>query len=172
MGLNIGSILKKAAGLVSNPLGVIVGLVADVAETIGSQDIGDVIAAINGKNPNLTPQEKADVQKLTRDHELATDRAWQSFMIDHEGKAADMPQFVQILRALVRPSLSWLIPGFAGWVSWYQLTRITFLSEIQAQLLAQINNKLWIATFMVLGFWFGEKLLTRTGIMGAFKSKG
>ena len=64
-----------------------------------------------------------------------------------------------------------MVPGFAGWVSWYQLTRITFLSDIQAQLLAQINNKLWIATFMVLGFWFGEKLLTRTGIMSAFKGK-
>ena len=172
MGLNIGGILKKAMGALSNPIGAAIGLINDVAGTIGSDSISNVVAALSGNYQGLTPQEQAKVTKITQDHELAVEQGWQSFMIQHEGKAKDMPQFVQILRALVRPSLSWLIPGFAGWVSWYQLTRITFLSDVQAQLLAQINNKLWIATFMVLGFWFGEKLLTRTGIMGAFKGKG
>ena len=172
MGLNIGGILKKAMGAITNPVGAAISLLSDVAVAIGTDKITDVIDAVSGRTERLTPEQLASVQQITMDHELAVEQSWQSFMIDHEGKAKDMPKFVQILRALVRPSLSWLIPGFAGWVSWYQLTRITFLSEIQAQLLAQINNKLWIATFMVLGFWFGEKLLTRTGIMGAFKNKG
>ena len=172
MGISIGSILKKAAGLVTNPIGAAVDLLRDVAGTLNTDSVVNVVAALRGNYSGLTPEMEAGVKQLTQKHELAVDEAWQSFMIQHEGKAEDMPKFVQILRALVRPSLSWLIPGFAGWVSWYQLTRITFLSDVQAQLLAQINNKLWIATFMVLGFWFGEKLLTRTGIMGAFKNKG
>ena len=172
MGISIGSILKKAVGAITNPVGAAIGLLSDVAGTIRSDSVVDVIQALSGNTDSLNPEEKAAVKRITQAHELSVEQGWQSFMIDHEGKAKDMPKFVQILRALVRPSLSWLIPGFAGWVSWYQMTRITFLTDIQAQLLAQINNKLWIATFMVLGFWFGEKLLTRTGIMSAFKGKG
>ncbi len=169
MGINIGSILKKVVGAVTNPIGAASSLFDDVAKAIGSDDINDVLDAVLGENTNLTPQERAEVQQLTQEHELATDQAWQSFVLQHTGAAKDMPKSVQIIRALVRPFLSVTIPGLAAWATIYQLQNIMLLPLEKLELLAQLNNKLWVATLVVLGFWFGEKLITRTGLVDAFK---
>ncbi len=81
-----------------------------------------------------------------------------SFVVDYEGKAADVPKPIVYLRSSVRPLFTygvgyfdWLC--FSGGISW---------TPEQMKLLFAVN-------LICLGFWFGEKALKKSGILGVLK---
>lgn len=82
------------------------------------------------------------------------DSEFKKFMLDYEGKAEDMPRFIQILRSSVRPV-----------VTYWSLILITWLmfsgslgEEFQNNM-AAIPDQLWYIFLAVFGFWFGGRAL-------------
>ena len=84
----------------------------------------------------------------------ADDSAWRQFVLDYTGKLTDIPKPIQYLRSLVRPMLTFLITGAYVW-GW---SKPGTFSPDQMDTLSP-------AMLLVLAFWFGEKALSRTGLV-------
>jgi len=88
---------------------------------------------------------------------------FRDFVIEHTGAAKDMPRFIQVTRGLVRPLITFGVFGLDTYVVWYRLTHV-----ISVERLEQYNQDLkllFAMTLIVLTFWFGEKMITRTGLV-------
>jgi hypothetical protein len=111
--------------------------------------------------------DKAEKVQLMQEFELsmrkvamAEDSDFRKFVLDYEGRIADVPYLIKVLRSSVRPVLTYFVVGayVYGW-----LNPEVFSSE---QMLV-----LKPAMLLVLGFWFGEKLLSRSGLMDVIGNK-
>ena len=91
---------------------------------------------------------------------LDQDSGFRKFVIEYEGRISDIPKPVQYLRSSIRPILTLAISGLYG----YGWLHPAIFSTLQMDLLQP-------AFLLVLVFWFGEKALTRTGLMDMLKAK-
>jgi len=84
---------------------------------------------------------------------IEQDENFRNFMLNYEGKLADIPKPIQYLRSSVRPVLTYVITGayIYGFLYPEKFTPEQMMILKPAMLLA-------------LSFWFGERLLTRTGL--------
>ncbi|MCB1026110.1 MAG: hypothetical protein KDB79_17060 [Acidobacteria bacterium] len=89
---------------------------------------------------------KAKAERIVAETLLMKDGAFRNFVLDYEGKAADLSPTVQIIRSMVRPILTMM---FSIVFSWMLLHPIDYKPE-------QIQVVFWIE-LIVLGFWFGDK---------------
>jgi len=92
--------------------------------------------------------------------------AFRNFILDYEGRAKEIPTTLVWLRSSIRPILTYMIVGayVCGWMGVkLPYTNMVFTPE-HMELLKP-------ALIMVLGFWFGERLLTRSGIVDAIKGR-
>ena len=97
-----------------------------------------------------------EIRKMT----TADDSAWRQFVLEYTGKITDIPKPVQYLRSLVRPVLTFVISGayIYGW-----LHPEVFTPEQMVVLKP--------AMLLVLAFWFGEKALSRSGLVDVLAKK-
>jgi len=148
MGLSIRGILSKAAGLIDNPVGGIL----------------DAILQKKGVD-KLTPLEKTEALSQVRegflsltDEALENDSSWRGFMLQYEGKAEDQHVSIKVLRGSIRPviTIAVMVELFLllnGWVS------------INSQ---NVPPEFWNIVQIVLGFWFGGRMLE--GVVQSLKT--
>jgi len=133
--------------------------------------IGGLIEKILDKvaPDKMSQAEKAqlvvDAQNALRSNELNTDEAFREFVLAYEGAAADMPRFIQVYRGLVRPTITFAVNGFLGYIIWMWFTG-TNLPE-GAELALKI---MFALALLVNGFWFGEKMVMRSGLTDLLKN--
>jgi len=91
-------------------------------------------------------------------------RQFYDFVVRYEGAAADMPRFVQVLRSLVRPVLTFVFAGYMIYVVqvWLLGDTLPENSDLSVKIIFAIN-------LLTLGFWFGERAVERSGILDLFK---
>ena len=113
---------------------------------------------------SLSEFEKADfklkTQELLSQESVQEDSDFRKFVLDYEGAASEHGRFIKFFRATVRPVLTYTITGTYVYAF---LNPITFTPEQMSTL-----NP---ATLIVLSAWFGEKILTRTGLMDVLRKK-
>ena len=97
---------------------------------------------------------KLQAQAMINQQLLAEGSAFNDFVLDYEGRAKDMPKSIQILRASVRPLITYLITGTVAWQVWQGQTIPTELHQL---------------ALLCLAFWFGDK--TVRNYMGAKQGK-
>ena len=85
---------------------------------------------------------------------------FRKFMLEYEGRLIDIPRPIQYLRSSVRPTITYLTTG--AYI--YAFLHPEQFTQNQLSMLHGI-------LFLVLGFWFGEKLLSRTGLVDVFKER-
>ncbi|MCB1048312.1 MAG: hypothetical protein KDC10_14050 [Calditrichaeota bacterium] len=125
--------------------------------------VGAVIEGVMGLVKSVLPRfvsDKDATAKLEQALEMELLKASQDeknsfyqFILGYEGKASEMPRFVQIFRGIIRPSLTCLIVGAYVWA---------FLHP--ADFSPQQMGLLHTALMIVLGFWFGERALKNLGL--------
>jgi len=113
--------------------------------------IGQVSNVVGGVMDRLWPTDgdKQKVETAKTQMKIAVQEAllkensqFRSFMLDYEGKAKDLPVVIQILRASVRPLLTYLIIGTIAWLTWNGRPIPTQLHQLG---------------LLCAGFWFGER---------------
>ncbi|KYC47874.1 MAG: hypothetical protein AMQ22_00192 [Candidatus Methanofastidiosum methylothiophilum] len=85
---------------------------------------------------------------------LQEDNALRSFFLEYEGRAADMPKSIQILRASVRPILTYVFGATTIYLFWKGV---------------EVPTSLYQMDLIIMVFWFGERavrnyLETKNGI--------
>jgi len=134
--------------------GTVLGLIDTVIATgvsIFNRILPDKTQATAAANEFEAAMRKAAMQE---------DGAWRQFVIEYTGKLADIPKPIQYLRSLVRPLLTFLITGAYVW-GW---SKPGAFSSDQMDSLSP-------AMLLVLAFWFGEKALSRTGLVDILAKK-
>ncbi len=101
-----------------------------------------------------------DMQQFIISTGLTEDQNFRNFILQYEGKAEDVPKFVVIIRAMIRPILTILVTG--SYIYGF-LNPETFSPEQMAILKP--------ATLIVLLFWFGEKTIQKSGILDVLGRK-
>ena len=86
--------------------------------------------------------------------------SFRDFVVAYEGAAEDVPKIIQIIRSLIRPAFTCLV----GYLDWHYFTNSASFTDDQSSLLMAVN-------IIVLGFWFGERALTNSGIVDMLKGK-
>lgn len=76
------------------------------------------------------------------------------FMLDYEGKASEMPRFVQIIRGSVRPVVTYWSLGLITWMMLSAGTGATIGTNLK-----DIPSELWYIFLAVFGFWFGGRAM-------------
>ncbi|GAB6075282.1 hypothetical protein JCM12825_01600 [Desulfurobacterium crinifex] len=111
-----------------------------------------------------TKQQKEKFEQLYRmallEEASKENSEFRKFMLEYEGRLIDIPRPVQYLRSSVRPMITYLT------VSSY-VYAFLHPEKFTPDQLSMLHNIL----LLVLGFWFGEKLITRTGLLDLFKKK-
>jgi len=83
---------------------------------------------------------------------------FRKFMLEYEGKLIDIPKPIQYLRSSVRPVITYITTG--SYI--YAFLHPEQFTQNQLSMLHGI-------LLLVLGFWFGERLLSRTGVFNILK---
>jgi hypothetical protein len=117
----------------------------------------------------MSQAEKAQLvvaaQKALHDNEFDTDEAFRKFVLAYEGAAADMPKVIQIIRGLIRPVITIATNGFFFYIvwTWFTGTDLPENSELAVKMVFAL-------TLLVDGFWFGEKMVMRSGLTDLLKN--
>ena len=85
---------------------------------------------------------------------------FRNFMLQYEGEASEIPKLILYLRSSVRPVITYFITGIYG----FAFLHPERFNEEQMFILKP-------ALLMVLGFWFGERLLKRSGLLEVLGNK-
>ncbi|WP_457755169.1 3TM-type holin [Thermovibrio ammonificans] len=85
---------------------------------------------------------------------------FRKFMLEYEGRLIDVPRPVQYLRSSVRPIITYLTAGSYVYAFLHP-------EKFTPEQLSMLHGIL----LLVLGFWFGERLVTRTGLLDLFKKR-
>ncbi len=83
---------------------------------------------------------------------------FRDFFIKYEGRFADLPRSMQLLRASVRPILTYVSMGAYIWAFLHP-------QEFTPQQMALLNNLL----LLMLAFWFGERAVKNLGLVDLLK---
>lgn len=121
-------------------------MLAGLAEGIGlvSKLAGRVVDRVLPET--MSEKERSELalraEQVAQELALEEEQLFRGFVLDYEGRAEALPVAVQVLRASVRPLLSYLLVISTAWLVWHG-------REIPAQL-HQLD-------LLCLGFWFGER---------------
>lgn len=91
---------------------------------------------------------------------MTGDRNFRNFVLGYEGTAKDIPKGLVWIRSAIRPAFTIMV----GYIDYLYFASINTFTLEQSSLLKAIN-------IIVLGFWFGEKALQRSGIIDVLKGK-
>ena len=165
MGIKIGDILKGVVGTVlkATPLGPIVGLVEGVAGAIGSDKVSDVAAVLRGEK-DISPEQEQAMADSLRVFTKQNDE----FFLDYEGRAKNIPRSMQILRASVRPVLTYMT-----FIMFYVVIVLFFFAVMPEGRDPELAVKMVAGlTGIVGGFWFygRQQQKMKNGEGGAFSS--
>ena len=100
----------------------------------------------------MTEEKEAEVQQ-------SLEGTFRNFVIQYEGAAKDIPKPILYLRSLIRPVFTCMI-GYIDFL-YFSSTTVAWGPE-KIALLKAIN-------MIVLFFWFGERAVTNSGIIGLLK---
>ena len=159
---------KKAGGAIK---GLWTGPALEIAEKAGDlfekagKTFSEAGAGHTGKREFELQMEELVTGVLERSQER-----FFNFFLAYEGKASELPTFLVILRGSVRPILTYALAGFWLWSYIYIFTK-TGLSPEDQVWLADAQALLFKLNLLSLGFWYGEKLLTRSGLADMFRKK-
>ena len=101
-----------------------------------------------------------ELQKFILGQGLQEDSDFRNFILQYEGKAEDTPTLINYLRTSVRPVLTYVISGAYIW-GWVHPEAYT---ETQMLVLKPM-------VIIVLLFWFGDRMIQRSGILDIFNKK-
>lgn len=118
--------------------------------SIGIQAVMDVVKRI-WPEP-MTEEKEAEVQG-------SLEGTFRNFVIQYEGAAKDIPKSILYLRSLIRPVFTIMI-GYIDFI-YFSVVAGAWTPE-KIALLKAIN-------MIVLFFWFGERAVTNSGIIGLLK---
>ena len=111
-----------------------------------------------------TKQQKEKFEQLYRmallEEASKENSEFRKFMLEYEGRLIDIPRPVQYLRSSVRPVITYAVTGA-------YIYAFLHPENFTPQQLAMLNTLL----LLVNAFWFGEKLITRTGFLDLFKKR-
>jgi hypothetical protein len=110
-------------------------------------------------------EHKVELEKLNfeRDKLRMQEKAqYHNFVLDYEGRAKEIPKTLVWLRSSIRPVLTYTI-SIAYILGWFGLCN----PRIPAKHMELLSP----ALLMVLGFWFTERLLQRSGLVQAVLGK-
>lgn len=99
------------------------------------------------------------------------ENSFRGFVLEYEGRAKDLPHWLLAFRGSVRPVLTYSLFGLWAWSHIYLFLHIDMNAETLVVLREQ-QLLLFKLNLLSLGFWFGEKLLTRSGLGEMFNKKG
>lgn len=133
---------------------------------------GKVIDKVAADKMSETDRErlKLEASQLASAELQKSEDNFRNFIIKYEGEAKDMPRVIQILRGSVRPILTYTLAGFWIWGYVYMFLNTNIPLE-RTVLLREIMDLLFKLNLVSLGFWYGEKIITRTGLAQFFKRK-
>jgi hypothetical protein len=129
----------------------IVESVIDAGKTVLDKFVMD-----KGEKERMEQEFELGVRKLV----MEEDSDFRKFLLDYEGRLIDVPVSIRFLRSSVRPVLTYVITG--AYIYGFLMPEV--FTEGQMLVLKP-------AVLMVLGFWFGEKLLSRSGLLDAVKGR-
>jgi len=112
------------------------------------------------------------MQQAVTDAAISQEKQLQDFFIAYEGSAVDMPRFVQIMRGIIRPAIT--LSSFYGLlllmlILIYDPT--LWATPLQQEMVGRLLNILYVVNLIVLTFWFGEKIIRKSGILEIFNKK-
>lgn len=136
--------------------------------------LGDLIGKVLDKvaPDKLSPGDRlkieAEIARAVRSDEGELEDAFRQFILEYEGRAADMPRFIQILRGTVRPVLTYAFSAFFLTIVWAWLMGDITLTGPDVSTAVKL---VFACTALTLGFWFGDRLLQRSGLLDVLKRK-
>jgi hypothetical protein len=93
------------------------------------------------------------LQAYLRENALQIDRDFRNFVVEYEGKAADVPPAVQVLRAVIRPLITlWAVLL----LSYLMFSDPQTLADLGTNL-ERIPEQIWDIFWIVFAFWFGGR---------------
>lgn len=122
-------------------------------------------------SPEKKMEMRLEAEKLLTESLQKEEETFRDFILDYEGRATDIPKFMLGIRASVRPVLTYFLAIMFGWTMWYMFKGVDIPSERLEQLKG-LQVLLFKLNLLSLGFWYGEKLLTRSGLVDLFNKKG
>lgn len=110
-------------------------------------------ALIRRKWPDPAEAAKREKEFAEIVHSIDTEQiaGLRNFILDYEGRAADVHPAMQILRGSVRPVLTYYLVGLLSWA-------------IYAQKPLEIIQFVFTLNLLSMGFWYGERALAKLGI--------
>jgi hypothetical protein len=110
--------------------------------------------------------DKAKREEARREFELAVmtseDQAAQNlrdFFLEYEGAAKDVHWSLQLYRGSVRPTLTYVLALFMGWMVWKWLN----LPQQPPQFF-EVFKLVFFLNVISMTFWYGERALKNTGL--------
>jgi len=94
---------------------------------------------------------------------------FRNFVLDYEGKATDIPRWVLGIRSTVRPFLTYAFSGLWIGLAVYVFLHSADFTPAQVAQVDQWGDWLFKLVTITLIFWFGEKVVERTGLVDIFK---
>jgi hypothetical protein len=145
----------------------LIGGIADALGKIASGVVKPILDKFVGDK--MSDSEKAlvalEIQRETINAVQREKETFLNFVLEHTGAAKDMPKFIQVLRGSVRPVITYAAFGVFVWFSWWSFNNVSMIGDLnQLVIIKEVHVTLKAIMLIVLGFWFGERLLTRTGI--------
>lgn len=131
---------------------LLVGPLANLIDSVIDKIAPDKMGEGEREKLRILAQQEAAKQLKEKEAEFY------DFVIKYEGQAKDMPRSIQVLRGLVRPVLTFMLALLFGY---------GFIENYSSELM----DLLFKLNLISLSFWYGEKLVTRSGLAQAIKFK-
>lgn len=134
------------------------------SETAGAitSGITDVVVAAKGDIP---PEAKAQLKILEEQGKQTIERLVQNsveqarqFALKYEGTAEQIPKWLLLIRALIRPLITLLTFGWFGCFLSIDLYNILKATPEYTMILVTLPSGFWWILGIVMGFWFGGKV--------------
>lgn len=129
----------------------------------GDSVLGKIIDKI--PNPGDKKRLQAELEMALHEQLSKHENDFRNFVLEYEGRGAEMHWTIQILRASVRPVITYAAFGFLVWIAYVFMNSVDLPEQtiVVFKLVAMLN-------FLTLAFWFGEKALVRSGLGDGLKT--
>jgi len=148
--------LLKGGGVEAAAVEVAGGVASKIIDSV--KDLG--LSHLGKKELRL------QLETLTAEALATESQAFREFFLAYEGAAADQTKFVQILRGLVRPVLTLFLVGAWSWLAY----RFLSVPIDQSESFMLIMRQAFYFNLVTMGFWFGDRMIQRTGLIDIFKT--
>jgi len=114
-------------------------------------DAGRAFIRRKWPDPEEAAEREREYEEMISSIDLAELGKFRDFIVAYEGAAADVHPWIQILRGIVRPILTFYLVGLLTW------------AIVDGQDLAVIQF-VFTLNLLSLGFWYGERALSKLGV--------